>query len=65
MNTYGLYDERNRKVEHFAGPHRLAKWDTLPAGWGIEMFWGDVSLGMVSLEDVRSHAEQERMWPHL
>lgn len=61
MNTtYAVYDDQNRFVMHFAGPCRLANWDALPTGWGIERFLGDVSQGCVSLEDVRAHAEEVR-----
>ena len=50
---FTLYDDRNRRVEHFAGPFRLAQWADLPAGWSIEEFWGTVSKGMISLDEVK------------
>ena len=67
MTCYVVFDENNRHVETFAGPHRLAKWDALPAGWGIEEFFGDVSRGIVTLEYVRRHAAEPvpAGWDHL
>jgi hypothetical protein len=56
--AYVLWDEANRRIETYAGPCRLAKWPCLPDGWTIERFLGDVSQGMVSLEDVKAHAKE-------
>lgn len=56
--TYTVYDECNRRIEHFGGPCRLAKWGPLLPGWGIERFLGNVSQGCVTLDDVRAHAAE-------
>ncbi len=56
ITSYVLYDDQNRYMATFAGPCRIAKWLCFPEGWSVERFQGDVSQGMVSLEDVRAHA---------
>lgn len=58
MTRYVLYDDKNRPMDSFFGPLRLAKWVDLPEGWGIEEFYGDVSRGVVSLEYVKRHADE-------
>jgi hypothetical protein len=60
LTTYALYDDANRKMEHFAGPCRLASWMSIPTGWTIERFLGDVSQGMVSFDDVLAHSREVR-----
>lgn len=56
MMSYVLYDQANRPMETFAGPHRLARWTELPEGWSIEEFQGDISKGTVSLDTVKEYA---------
>ena len=58
MITYVLWDDKNRRMESFAGPCRLASWRDIPPGWTIEEFIGDVSRGMVSHADVKAHADK-------
>jgi hypothetical protein len=56
--SYRVYDAQNRIVETFGGPCRLAKWNNLLPGWGIERFLGDVSQGSVTMDSVRAHAAE-------
>ena len=56
--AYVLWDDANRYQETFHGPCRLAQWPSLPKGWSIERFLGDVSQGTVSLDDVRAHRNE-------
>lgn len=58
LTSYVLWDEKNREMDVFRGPCRLARWKDIPAGWGIERFLGTVSQGVVTLEDVRRHATE-------
>lgn len=58
LTTYTLWDDKNNRLETFAGPCRLAKWASLPEGWTIEEFLGDTSRGSVSLEYVKRHAAE-------
>ena len=59
ITSYVLYDEENRRIETYAGPHRLARFDELPVGWSIEEFLGDVSRGIVDLASVKHHASEK------
>jgi hypothetical protein len=56
VDTFVVYDEANRPLEYFAGPHRLAAWKDFPAGWSIEWFSGDVSRGCVQFWQVQRFA---------
>lgn len=58
MTTYALWSDTNVKIEHFAGPCRLAKWKDIPEGWTVERFLGDTSQGIVTIDDVRQHASE-------
>lgn len=57
--TYCLWDDKNRPMGTHGGPCRLARWSSLPEGWGIERFLDGVSQGVVTLDDVKRHCEDE------
>lgn len=56
ITSYVVYDDKNRRMETFAGPCRLARWNGIPKGWSIERFLGTISQGIVSFADVAAHA---------
>lgn len=66
ITSYELYDDVNHRLMTFTAPAgRLVEWKALPKGWSIEEFYGTVSRGEVSLEEVkrRFYEYQDRMHP--